>query len=493
MFGTSGSGKTQLASELAKHHGCTHLELDEFLSEPTYSTRSPKRGLKFLLSAVLRGGWLEGRVRRVVAIVLGSALLAWQTQATTESQKLVASNAAADDEFGFSIAIDGDAMVIGARDRFVEVGAVYVFRHNGSTWVEEAYLTSTGATSSDFFGSAVAIDGDRIVVGSPSDDDPVLGGNAGSAYVFDWNGSAWTQTQKLLPSALSESDDAGSSVAISGDRILIGSPHDDIGPGGSGAAYTFLWNGSSWVEEQQLLADDRAFGDNFGHAVALEGTTAVITAPFSDNDAANTGSIYRFEFDGSSWSQVGKHVASDREADDYFGRALAFDGVRALVTAWGDDDLGTTAGAAYILEWNGTSWVELPKLHASDGATLDQFGRAAGIDGGRAVVGATLSSRTGAAYVFHQNGSTWSEADILTASDDTTWDRFALSLALENDTAVVGAYLDDDAGSASGSAYVYAGLPSPPPVVPTLPWLAQGLLGLGLLGGAVRRLRATVN
>jgi len=213
-----------------------------------------------------------------------------------EEQKLLASDGAADDRFGDSVSISGNVALVGAElddDKGTDSGSAYVFRWSGGSWVEEQKLLASDGAADDRFGSSVSISGNVALVGAELDDDK--GTDSGSAYVFRWNGSSWLEEQKLLASDGAGSDYFGSSVSISGNVALVGAYLDDDNGTYSGSAYVFRWNGSSWVEEQKLLASDGAADDRFGDSVSISGDMALVGAFWDDDNGTDSGSAYVFE------------------------------------------------------------------------------------------------------------------------------------------------------------------------------------------------------
>jgi hypothetical protein len=329
----------------------------------------------------------------------------------------------------------------------------------------------------------VAISGDTLVVGAPYDDDK--GSNSGSAYIFTRNvaGSptaSWTQRAKLLASDGAADDWFGWSVAIDGDTVVVGAYGDDDKGSNSGSVYIFTHTvaGSptaSWTQRAKLLASDGAADDWFGYSVALDGDTVVVGAYGDDDKGSNNGSVYIFTHTvaGSptaSWTQRAKLLASDGAVDDYFGWSVAIDGDTVVVGAFRDDDKGSNSGSAYIFTRSiagspTASWTQRAKLLATDGAADDWFGYSVALDGDTVVVGARQDddkgSNSGSAYIFTRSiaGSptaSWTQRTKLLASDVAADDLFGWSVAIDGDTVVVGANYDDDKGSNSGSAYVYA-------------------------------------
>ena len=216
-------------------------------------------------------------------------------------------------------------------------------------------------------------------------------------------------------------------------------------------------------EVQKILAGDAAAGDRFGYSVSVDGDTAVVGAVFDDDGAPNSGSAYVYVRDsGGTWSEQEKRTASDAAAGDLFGFSVSVDGDIAMVGALRNDDSGSESGSAYVyVRDSGGTWSEQEKLTASDAATGDQFGYSVAVDGDTAVVGAVFDddggNTSGSAYVYvRDSGGTWSEQAKLTAGDAAADDLFGYSVSVDGDTAVVGARSNDDGDAIdSGSAYVY--------------------------------------
>ncbi len=220
----------------------------------------------------------------------------------TETAKLTAFDGGANAHFGFSVSISGDVAVVGARNAVGNVplsGSAYVFQKPAGGWVdttETAKLTASDGFVSDQFGFSVSISGDAAVVGAHLDDDNGI--NSGSAYVFQKPPGGWanmTQTAKLTASDGAAGDLFGRSASISGDLAVVGARLDDDNGNASGSAYVFRWNGSAWVQEQKLLASDGATGDRFGTSVAISGATAIVGAPYDDDNGGDSGSAYLFD------------------------------------------------------------------------------------------------------------------------------------------------------------------------------------------------------
>ncbi len=377
--------------------------------------------------------------------------------------------------------MSGDTVVVGAPDddvgANVNQGSAYVFVKPGTGWAgatEVAKLTASDGAGADFFGFSVAVSGDTVVVGAWFDD---VGANAnqGSAYVFVKPGGGWasgTQTAKLTASDGAADDRLGLSVALSGDTLVAGGDGDDVGANADqGSAYVFVKPGGGWANGTQtakLTASDGAAGDALGLSLAVSGDT-VVGGAYADDAGANTdqGSAYVFVKPGGGWAngtQTAKLTASDGAAGDFFGWSVAVSGDTVVATASGDD-VGANAdqGSAYVFVKPGGGWAsatQTAKLTASDGAAGDLFGYSATISGDTVVAGAYAddvgaNADQGSAYVFVKAAGGWASATQsakLTALDGAADDQFGLSVALSGGTLVVGAPGDN---AAQGSAYVF--------------------------------------
>lgn len=416
----------------------------------------------------MRARQIVQAIRVVGALVCVSGVHAGGECELHEIAQLVASEAMADAEFGNCVAISGDTVVVGARqepgDAGVGQGAAYVYLRFGRTWTFQARLTASDAAISDNFGVSVDIDGDTIVVGAYGDDGPD-GIEYGAAYVFFRTGSVWVEQAKLTASDGDPLDYFGNAVAIEGDTVIVGA-HEDEGPAGisQGAAYVFVRNRGVWIEQVKLTPTDASAGDRFGNAVALNADTALISAPYDDgSNGPVQGSAYIFVRDKTSWAQQAKLTASDGATYDHFGLdAVAIAGDTAIVGAYSEDGpAGRSQGSAYVFVRNGSKWTEQVKLTASDGATSDYFGCSVAIDGDTAIVGAFFDdgpvvNDQGSAYLFVRDGETWTQQVKLTASNPATDDRLGYSVAIDEGTIILGAIWSDGSGMVNqGSAYLY--------------------------------------
>jgi len=403
----------------------------------------------------------RGVPRAALAVLFAAALHgpAHAQCALSEASKLTASDAFAGDRFGIDSSVDGDVAIFGASfhaDGGAFSGAAYVYRSSGSSWVEEAKLTASDASSGDFFGSAVAIHDNRAVVGAFGDDDG--GSQSGAAYVFFFDGTNWVEEAKLVASDADVGDNFGVSVAIDDFVIVVGAhANQDFGLL-TGSAYVFRFDGTSWSQDAKLLSSDISGGDFFGRHVSVAGNVALITSIGEDEFGLDTGAAYAFRYDGT-WAEEAQLTASDPDPFAQFGSSVSLFENRAVVGAWRGEGLAVDAGSAYVFQFDGANWVEEAKLAASDGATNDFFGNAVATDGTVVVVGAygddDDGTNSGSAYVYRYNGLSWTEEAKLSATDAAANDEFGSVVGASAGTAVISASRDDDAGTSSGSAYAF--------------------------------------
>ena len=410
----------------------------------------------------------------------------------TQTAKLTAFGAAAGDEFGISVAVDGNTILVGAHQNDSDDGAAYVFTKPFTGWAdssETAKLIASDAAADDEFGISVALDGDTAVIGARQDDDN--GSQSGSAYVFTKVSGVWSQKAKLIASDGAANDEFGISVAVDGDTAVIGARQGDTR---NGAAYVFTKVSGVWSQKAKLTADDGAADDEFGISVAVEGDTAVIGAYQDDDHGDLSGSAYVFTQDSSGgWRQRDKLTASDGAARDRYGYSVGVSGDTVVVGAYSDDSNEANTGAAYFLRIPG--WTDIRDSddetisHIVTGLTNDEEhtfqvrgvnAAGAGLASARARGTPTFAIPNRPTGLAAAAGDTvvdlsWDDPEdstiekyqlleiiqggkLSTASTDdpvVRGDGFGISVAVDGNTAVIGAYKDDDAGADSGSAHVF--------------------------------------
>jgi uncharacterized repeat protein (TIGR01451 family) len=337
-------------------------------------------------------------------------------------------------------------------------GAVYVYVRTGAAWVLQQKLTAPDMAIGDNFGFSVAISGETIVVGAPNDDDTVAGLDAGSAYVFRRTNGVWSQLGKLLAPDLAASDQFGWSVAVFDDTALVGARSGDSTVADSGSAYVFLFDPvavTAPVFQAELNASDAAAGDFFGAAVSLDGETAVVGAYGNDDAGGNSGSAYVFTRAVTVWTEQQKLVASDDNAGDEFGQSVGVSGDTVVVGAPMDDDQDTNAGSAYVFVRFDTTWNELDEIYSGSADIDDHSGASVAISSDAILVGAPDDGDEGEVNVYARDGVFWPRLMRIRASDREDSDRFGASVAISGGSLAVGAPLDDDLIPDQGSAYLF--------------------------------------
>jgi hypothetical protein len=392
-----------------------------------------------------------------------------------------ASNTGISDSFGYSVALSGDTLAVGARsessnatgidgdqanDDAQGAGAVYVFVRNGATWTQQAYLKASNTEADDSFGGSVALSADTLAVGAGNEDSNATGidgnqadntaMNAGAVYVFVRSGTTWSQQAYVKASNTGAGDGFGFQVALSGDTLAVGAPGEaskatgvnpgggqaDNGASGSGAVYVFVRQGTDWAQQAYIKASNAEANDEFGHSVALFDNTLAVgaigeasgavgvnpTNGQADNTAGSAGAVYVFVRNGTTWGQQAYVKASNAEAMDAFGSSVALDGDALAVGA-----VGEASGNAGV-----------------NGNELDNSALGAG-----------------AAYVFVRNNSSWAQQAYVKASNTGEFDQFGYSVALFGDTLAVGARAEasfatgingdqsDDAADLAGAVYLF--------------------------------------
>ena len=315
----------------------------------------------------------------------------------TLQQKLTPADGAAGDLFGCAVALSGNTALVGAYgddDAFSSSGSAYVFVRTGSTWTQQAKLVAGDPAANDHFGYSVALSGDNAVVGAPLKDN--TGTDAGAAYAFLRSGTTWSQQGTRLSPSSTALDHQGSAVAIANNSIAIGT---DRLNGYTLSFYAF--SSPNWVlaSSGNLSSTDPAVA-HFASALAMSGTFTVLGGYASDAaSAASIGSVLVLANPAHSASYTLK--ASDGQIGDQFGTSVATAGSMVLVGSPGDDDKGTDSGSAYVFTFNGTAFNPPQKLTAAAGLAGDHFGAAVALDSYQ-LIGAPLrddgASNAGAAY-----------------------------------------------------------------------------------------------
>lgn len=316
---------------------------------------------------------------------------AWQHSGESPLSEL-----ASDSRFGWSVAISGDVAAVGSAPLSGGTAPVFVYRFDGADWVNEAQLHGDDPTADDGFGLSLALDGNVLVVGAPWDDEACKGNcNGGAVYIFRFVDGTWQQDAKLHSSDILGADEFGSAVSVDGDTVLIGSPEKH---GGIGSAYIYWYDGTNWLGEVKLSPKFPEGGDQFGRSVALNGHTAAIGSP---GRRATSGAVHVFRFVGMlGWMEEDRLIAIDAEAGDQFGHSVCLRDNVILVGA-GNDNRVSGYGAAYVIRRGDGGWRPEAKLLAADVGMSDELGFAVALSDTLALVGAPEhADGDGSVYVF---------------------------------------------------------------------------------------------
>ena len=393
-------------------------------------------------------------------ILVGSSLNAVYHFKNIPDAKLTADDGATSDYFGVSVALSGDTALVGAPrddDDGDNSGSAYLYEYDGANWIDEDKLTASDAGTNGQFGTAVALADGVAMVGAAGEELV-----PGAVYAFHHNGSSWVQKPALTPSDSAVFDNFGSSLAISDDRAVIGAPFSGYTEfeEGHGAAYVFEYIGGSWVQKVKLTASDGADNDLFGASVAISGDTIVVGAPEVDN---LTGAAYVFRYTedgGGSWSHDPRLSAADGAEEDGFGISVAVSSDTIVVASPG---AGGNNGAAYVYGDNGVNSTWEITLTASDGEAWEQFGASVAISGDNTIVVGADYDDAGSAYVFWHDGESWVEEPKITPPDGAEDDFFGDAVAISGDSILAGAWHNENKGAAYISTIQFVSVPEPSP------------------------------
>lgn len=376
-------------------------------------------------------------------------------------QKVTASNGRQHDAFGQSIAIRGTTALIGAVDVNNWEGAIYVFTQTGGVWTQgQEFMADDGVPGDQAtFGTAIMIDGDTAVIGALG---ATVNGHAnqGAAYVFTETDGIWNQVAKLVADDGAANNYFGQAAAISGGNIVVGAYGASVnGHALQGAAYVYTNVGGTWTFVKKLVADDAVGGEFFGRSVAMSGNRALVGAPYASVDGTVArGAVYMFDGSTSDWTQTAKIVADSGDPADGFAFSLAATPTHMVAGANG---VGGGQGAAFVFADQGGSFEQEARLVADDGAAGDDLGYSIAILDSTLIVGADRAAihnntQQGAAYVFSESAGTWTQTHKLVASDGQANEFYGAFVALAEQSALVGVpYATVNGNAVQGAGYFY--------------------------------------
>lgn len=384
----------------------------------------------------------------------GSLTTTLQAQPQVELLNLLPTDGAPVDFFGISLALDGQRALIGSdhdQDGGPASGSAYLFEATpDGAWSRVQKLTASDAAPYAQFGHDVAFNQGRCLIGAWL---------ANAAYIFERDGAgAWREVARLAPPAGSADQGFGDGLALDGDRALIRSNVNSIG-----RVRVFERDASgNWLETALIPNPSQSNSSAFGIWLSLRGERALISDSLDSEGGPQSGAAYIFERDSQgAWRQVAKLKASDAHQYDFFGRGvLGLD--RALVGSQGHNGVDFNTGAAYVFEPDSSGvWQQVSKLTASDAANGDYFGISVALDGDQALIGAfgvnDQGVDSGAAYAFRRDRQgNWVETGKLLPSGATDGDEWGFgAVALAGDLALISGYRNETLGNGSGAAALF--------------------------------------
>lgn len=318
-------------------------------------------------------------------------------------------------------------------------------------------LTPWDAQPGDRFGHALAADGEWLLASAPSDD--LQGRDSGSVAAFQWTRAGWRQIDRLEPSDGRGGDYFGFALAVDGNIAVVGSPWDDDHGERTGSVYVFEWNGEAWVEQVKLTSFDAQPDDRFGHSIALDGTTLVVGARLADEGGRDNGAVYAFERTQKGWRPTAKILSPRVSQGAEFGFSVALDGDLLAVGAWSDDRVGKDDGSVHLFRRGATGWEQEAELLAQNEAESGCFGISVDLDGDRCAVGApwesTNAPRGGAAYVFRYDIDHWIQEARVSSPEPRAGTTFGIHVRLSSGELLVGSRFGSPDQAGSGSVDVF--------------------------------------
>ena len=359
--------------------------------------------------------------------------------------------------FGADVDVSSDRMIVGAPGGtsgtgIVDVGEAVVYEKTASGWVEMDRLVPTAGVVQRF-GTGVAIDGDRAVVGA------YAGGNPGqpyqgALYVFEYANGAWTRTAAIADPNGQPDDGFGYQVALKGDRIVASAPGDDAF---AGSVQVYDLVGGTWTQTAVLTSPTAGAGDVLGLSLDFDGTTIVAGAP-GQVTVGPIGKAVVWQHNGTAWFPY-EITESDSGPNGRYGESVAVDGGHLAVGASWRTGTSSRDGAVYLYEQLGNPWVNTARLDGNASFSTRQLGYRVSMSDDRLAVAAlssTINTQVGAVEIYDYDGTSWTNTRTVTGSDATPQDLFGYGLALDGDVLGVGAYVKDPGGVYdAGATYVY--------------------------------------
>lgn len=384
------------------------------------------------------------RTAHLVLICLAAAVVCASVSYTAVAQKevrLIPADTGGTDNDPVAISIGTKYVILGTPGSAQNFATI--FEGERDKWKQTAHLTGDGGG----FGQAVAITDVRgrsnasfAIVGAPTHD------RIGEARIFALSGRDWNPQARLRASDAEDGDNFGHAVSINGDTALIGAPKDDDGGANSGAVYVFVRQGARWNQQAKLTAKNPARSDGFGESVSLLGNTAIIGAPQTEHAGVKfAGAVYVFEREGDSWVEKTKLTANEPGKADRFGFSVAINADTVVIGApLRDTNGGQDAGAAYIFGRDGTSWKQLARVEGEGGRKGDKFGYSVATNGNVVIVGAPIRREdafaSGASYAFARVDGVWQAKQKVVPKNGAKDLHFGESVGINENTVAIASH-----------------------------------------------------
>jgi hypothetical protein len=395
--------------------------------------------------------YLQTKRISLIAAALVAAVSASATDPAVLEARLAPGDRGYGDQFGYSVSVSGNFAVSGSPlhdSAGFNHGAAYIYEMVGGAWTESVKLVAPDAAVFDNFGWSTAIDGNVLAVGSKGDDD--VFGNSGSVYVYVFDGASWNFAQKISAPDKHSSQEFGSSVAVSGDMLVVGAHRSHGAAYAAGAAYVFRQSGGVWSAEAKLLASDGAAFDDFGYSVDTDGDSVIVGARLSDTVSSNDGSAYIFEDLGAGWVETALLSSGSGSNLENFGQAVSISGSSAAVGAPGRN---ASKGGVFVYSRSGGVW---GLEDTFEDASTARLGSSVSMTGSLLAVGESNASLTatqmGAVHLYTASGSSWAYSERIEPDPAVAYGWMGWSAATDGTRVIAGALRQD---VFKGAAYVF--------------------------------------
>jgi hypothetical protein len=402
-------------------------------------------------------------IARLTVIALCGSALAVPSSAQCEVAKLLGSQSTGGDRAGRAVANTGSTAFVGAPYDDVQgtdAGSVNVYRRSGLNWPETQVLIGSQSSVGDLFGSSLAVFETSLAVGSPYEDGSI--GDMGGVYLFQFNGTTWLETQLFTAPDGALGDLFGTAIDLNATTLVVGAPQDDDNGSNSGSVYVYTLDSSfGWILQDKLVHSLGSAGDRFGTSVALDptGDYLVVGSPSDDVLGNGSGSTVVFGRTSSGWIELSTQQPTGGAAGDAFGTSVAFGSGFFVAGAPGHDASGSDSGAGFVFHQVLGAWVQEAALTARDATGGENLGFSVAASGGSCVLGAYADGHYGvthgATYEYQELGGAWTFMAKLVPADGQAGDSFGYAVSMADENVLVGAEQDDDSGVNAGSAFIF--------------------------------------